>query len=487
MNKKIIKRNTRISLRFLQIVLVSIFGLTLAVTQLAWTQEKDDAFYARMCGPLSLATICEMLGKDVNPETIVQMAGYVDDPDKIKVSGTSMKALADVAHKLGFKAVGMKMSLQHLKTLGKPTIAHTTKNGRNHFLVVERVINGKFRIIDVDGTTQLLSPDEFSKMWKGTVLVISKPSHTGTKEKLKVEANEVLYDFGYAGHMQILSHIFKIKNVGNQPLVIQEISQSCACTAVLLSKKTVLPNETAKIEVKFETLYRRGRRTATVKVRTNDTNTPIVYFTITGVIAGLARVVPNNLFLKNIENTEKIQKTIDIYDPGDSRLKVKSVKSSSPYITTKLQHLHKDGLTAKVFVTVNPGLPLGELDEKLTIVTEGYQYPHVEVLIKGKIAGALSISPSQFFLGFVKKGGVTNRTARLRKNGTADLKILRIESSHPSITVKFKEIEPRKEYDIEVTFTAPTSQTGKVEDRIKIHTSDSEQPCLEVPFYAIVK
>ena len=138
MKKKTHKDNTTLQSCNLLLILITLFSITLVNAQLSWTQEKDDAFYARMCGPLSLATICEMLGQDIDPEVIVQMARSVDDTDKIKTSGTSMKALADVAHKLGFKVVGMKMNLQHLQTLGKPAIAHTTKNGRNHFLVVEK-------------------------------------------------------------------------------------------------------------------------------------------------------------------------------------------------------------------------------------------------------------------------------------------------------------------------------------------------------------
>lgn len=473
--------------RCLLLILAGIFGLTLAFTDISWTKEYDEAFYARMCGPLSLAIICEMLGQKVDPETIAHLTGAIDDSGKIRASGTSMKELADVAHKLGFKAVGMKLSLQNLQKLGTPAIAHTIKNGRNHFLVVEGVIKDKFRLIEVDETTELLSKNEFSNIWNGTVLVISKPPQTAAAEQPDAQIDEVLYDFGYAQHQQTITHIFKLKNVGSQPLVIHDIDSSCACTAVLLSEKTILPTEIAELEVKFDTQYRRGRRTATVKVHTNDFDTPVVYFTITGVIAGLARVVPNNLYLKDIGNQEEISKTIEIYDPGDGGLKVKRVQSSSPYITTKLQHIHKDSLVAKIFVTIKPGLPFGELEEKLTILTEGYRYPHVEVLVKGQVVGAIRLSPDQFFLGFVKKGQVARRIARLRKNGTADLKILQIESSHQSVTTEFEEIELGKEYTIVVNFAASESQTGKTEALIKIHTNDSEQPQLEVPFYAIVK
>lgn len=473
--------------RCLLLTFAGIFGLTLIFTHLVWTEEKDEAFYKRMCGPLSLAIICEMLGQEVDPETIAHLSGALDDSGEIRTSGTSMKELADVAHTLGFKAVGMKMSIQNLKELGTPAIAHTTKNRRNHFLVVEGVINDKFRLIEVDGSTQLLSPNEFSKIWKGAVLVISKPVQTTTREKPDVQTDEVLHDFGYAQHQQTITHKFKFKNVGSQPLVIHDVESSCACTAVLLSEKTVLPGETAEIEAKLETQYYRGRRTATVKVNTNDTDTPVIYFTITGVIAGLARVVPNNLHLKNIGNQEKIHKTIEIYDPGDGRLKVKGVKSSSPYIKTRVRHIYKDGLVAKIFVTIKPDLPFGELEEKLTILTEGYQYPYTEVLVKGRIVGPLSLTPDQFFMGFIRKGEVARRVAHLRKKGPANLKIQKIESSHELVTAKFEEIEPGKEYAIEVTFTAPASETGKSEALIKIHTNDSNQPLFEIPFYAIVK
>lgn len=471
-------------------LLLSLLGMlspTLAFTEISWTKEYDEAFYARMCGPLSLAIICEMLGQKVDPETIAHLTGAIDDTGRIRDSGTSMKQLADVARKFGFKAVGMKLSLQNLQKLGTPAIAHTKKNGRNHFLIVEEIINDKFRLIDVDGTTRILSKDEFSNMWNGAILVVSKPPQTATANQPTIQTNEVLFDFGYAQHQQTITHIFKLKNVGNQPLEIHEIDSSCACTAALLSEKTILPAETAEIEVKFNTQYRRGRRTATVKVHTNDIDTPVVYFTITGVIAGLARVVPNNLHLKNIGNQEEIQKTIEIYDAGDGRLKVKGVESSSPYIKTRVRHIHKDSLVAKIIVTVKPGLPLGELEEKLTILTEGYRYPHVEVLVKGRIVGAIRLFPDQFFLGFVKKGQVTRHVARLRKNGAADLKILQVESSLPSVTTEVEEMERGKEYEIAVNFEAPTAQTGKTEAIIKIHTNDSEQPQLEVPFYAIVK
>ena len=471
----------------LLLMLALIFGLILTVTDVAWTQEKDEAFYTRMCGPLSLSIICEMLGQKVDPETIAQIAGAIDDSGEVRASGTSMKELADAAHTLGFKAVGMKMNLKALEKLGAPAIAHTTQNGMNHFLVVERVINDKFRLIEVDGSIQLLSKNEFSDIWNGTVLVISKLQSSRTAEKPDVQTDEVLFDFGYAQHQQTITHIFKLKNVGNQPLDILDVDSSCSCTAALLSEKTILPGETAEIEVKFETEYRRGRQISTVKVRTNDSDTPIIHFTLTGVVAGLARVVPNNLHLKYISNQENIHKTIEIYDPGDGRLKVKSIQSSSPYIKTRVRHIYKDGLIAKIFVTIKPGLPFGELEEKLTILTEGYRYPHVEVLVTGQVVGAIRLTPDQFFLGFVRKGEVARRVARLRKKGPADLKIQKIESSHRSVTATFEEIEPGKEYAIEVTFTALVSETGKSEALIKIHTNDIDQPLFEVPFYAIVK
>ena len=481
------KGNKKNMFRSLFLTWIVSFGLILALTDMTSAQEYDETFYARMCGPLSLSIICEMFGQKVDPETIVQLAGAIDDSGEVRATGTSMKDLADVAHKLGFKAVGMKMGLQNLKKLGTPAIAHTTKNGRNHFLVVERVIQENFRLIEVDGTTHLLSPNEFSKIWKGSVLVISKSHPSSTAEKPNVQTEELLYDFGFAEHQQTITHTFLLKNIGKQPIDILDVQASCTCTAVLLSETTVLPNQTAEIAAKFDTQYRRGRQTATVKVNTNDPHTPVIHFTLTGIVAGLAEIVPNNLHLKTISNQESIEKTLEIYDPGDGRLKVKRVQSSSPFIQTKIQHIYKEGLVAKIFVTIKPGLPVGELKEKLTLLTEGYRYPQVEVLVMGKVVGAIRLDPEQFFIGLVKTGEVVRRSVRLRKNGTPDLKILRIESTHPSITTDFEAVKTGVEYEIAVTFTAPPSKTGRSYALIKIHTNDIDQPLFEVPFYAIVK
>lgn len=479
--------NGRMYLRYLFLTLVYIFSLTLGFTYISWAQEKDEAFYERMCGPLSLSILCEMLGQKVHPETIADMTGARDENGKIRADGTSMKELANVAYLLGFNAVGMKMNLQHLKKLGKPAIAHTTKNGRNHFLVVDRVIKDKFRLIEVDETTQLMSHDDFSKIWNGSILVISKTPQVETGKRPNVEVKDVLYDFGYAKHLQTITHNFELKNIGSLPLEILQVGSSCACSVALLSEKTVQPNQIAKIQVTFETKLNRGRQTATIKVRTNDPVTPVIHFTLTGVVAGLARIVPNNIYIKNINNKEEIRKTIEVYNSGSSKFRIKNVTSSSPYITTKLQPIYKDGIAAKIFVTIKTGIPFGDFNEKLTILTEGYDYPMVEVLVRGKVAQPISLTPDQFFMGFVKKGEVLQRSAKLRKVGTADLKIEKIESSHKSITTKFKETKVGQEYDIEVTFTTPTTETGNLKTSIKIHTNDIHQPLLEVPFYAIIK
>ena len=105
----------------------------------------------------------------------------------------------------------------------------------------------------------------------------------------------------------------------------------------------------------------------------------------------------------------------------------------------------------------------------------------------GEVVRPIRLNPDQFFFGFVKNGETAHRIAHLRKNGTPDMKILRIESNHPDVTADFKAIKPGVKYEITVTFTAPASETGKSEALIKIHTNDNEQPLFEVPFYAIVK
>lgn len=68
---------------------------------------------------------------------------------------------------------------------------------------------------------------------------------------------------------------FKFSNIGDQPLIINEVIPSCGCTATEFSKAPIKAGETGVIKVKYDT-KRIGMFYKTIKVYTNSQDEAIV-------------------------------------------------------------------------------------------------------------------------------------------------------------------------------------------------------------------
>ena len=103
------------------------------------------------------------------------------------------------------------------------------------------------------------------------------------KEKNAVLAFEELqYDFGKVPQGDVLEHLFKFTNSGNDKLVIQSVQPSCGCTgATIGDKKEFLPGETGEIKVTFNTQGREGVNSKTINVSSNDNSQPSITLSFT--------------------------------------------------------------------------------------------------------------------------------------------------------------------------------------------------------------
>ena len=74
--------------------------------------------------------------------------------------------------------------------------------------------------------------------------------------------------------------IFKFKNMGNAPLIIQKVKGSCGCVILNFPKKPIMPNEEGEIKIVYNVL-KTGRISRTITVTTN-TKKPITVLKIKG-------------------------------------------------------------------------------------------------------------------------------------------------------------------------------------------------------------
>jgi hypothetical protein len=112
------------------------------------------------------------------------------------------------------------------------------------------------------------------KVWE-----LYKTQVFGEKEKPEVpittiEMDKRSFDFGDIRINTTNEAVFAVKNTGNAPLFIRQVSASCGCTAVEWDKQPVEPGQTAKVKVEM-TPEETGHFNKTIEVFCNAKESPV--------------------------------------------------------------------------------------------------------------------------------------------------------------------------------------------------------------------
>jgi hypothetical protein len=97
----------------------------------------------------------------------------------------------------------------------------------------------------------------------------------------KIEFTETSYNFGEIIQGQVVEHVFKFKNTGDNDLVIAEAKGSCGCTVPEYPKTPIHPGEESEVRVKFDSTNKNGHQEKTVTIVAN-TQPNVTTLTITG-------------------------------------------------------------------------------------------------------------------------------------------------------------------------------------------------------------
>ena len=98
-----------------------------------------------------------------------------------------------------------------------------------------------------------------------------------------LEIKEDIFDFGTIMQGESVSHEFKLKNIGNGPLLISSAKGSCGCTVPEWPKDPILVGEEERLRVTFNSAGRQGVQKKTVTLQSNTIpNTRVI--TIKGTV-----------------------------------------------------------------------------------------------------------------------------------------------------------------------------------------------------------
>jgi hypothetical protein len=91
------------------------------------------------------------------------------------------------------------------------------------------------------------------------------------------------FDFGTVTEGEIVSHTFKFKNTGSEPLIVSDAKGSCGCTVPSKPTAPIAPGESGEITVQFNSKAKKGPRNQKVTITAN-TNPAQTFIYLTGTV-----------------------------------------------------------------------------------------------------------------------------------------------------------------------------------------------------------
>jgi predicted double-glycine peptidase len=136
--------------------------------------------YDFSCGSAALATLLHYHYQLPRNEADVFMGMWRDgDQAKIRQVGFSLLDMKRYLSGFGYSADGYRVSLDAISKRGLPGIALITNRGYRHFVVVKGIVGNEVLIGDPSLGLQVMSRDEFQKLWNGIYFVLNSRQEVG--------------------------------------------------------------------------------------------------------------------------------------------------------------------------------------------------------------------------------------------------------------------------------------------------------------------
>lgn len=101
-----------------------------------------------------------------------------------------------------------------------------------------------------------------------------------------IQFEEMKYDFGDMKKGDVVSHSFKFKNTGKNPLLITNAHGTCGCTIPSYPKEPIAPGKEAILEVQFNSTGKEGLQNKSISVAANTDP----QYTVLSIVANVKTV-----------------------------------------------------------------------------------------------------------------------------------------------------------------------------------------------------
>lgn len=105
----------------------------------------------------------------------------------------------------------------------------------------------------------------------------------------QLEARHSEHHFGVIREGEQVEHTFLYKNIGQKPLIVNDVRLTCGCTAVEWDKEPLPAGDSTRLTIRFDSRNKLGRQRKVITLISNATNAPTRLQLIGTVLPGKAQ------------------------------------------------------------------------------------------------------------------------------------------------------------------------------------------------------
>ena len=211
------------------------------------------------------------------------------------------------------------------------------------------------------------------------------------------------YDFGEMDQAATMTHVFEIRNDGDAVLALEQLHVSCKCTSALLEKKELKPGETTRVTMKWDAKGAVEPFEQYAEYKTNDPLRPKFKLSVAGRILETLRAEPREAIFNRVLSKEAAQARLKIYGVRETEMQILKHEftnaSTASHFSVQFVPLTPADLATRpgfkcgleVIVDLQPGLPLGQINQALKITTNLNPEAEFEIPIYGSVVSDISL------------------------------------------------------------------------------------------------
>ncbi len=302
---------------------------------------------------------------------------------------------------------------------------------------------------------------------------------------------EPIKDFDIVPKGEVIVHQFEIRNEGSAVLELTDVRPACGCTVAEYDRK-IAPGKSGLVKTRVKTENFGGPIAKSIAVFTNDPDNPKLQLVVKANVKPYVAVVPGYARYNYVQGEPVGSINQILWADDGSDIEIVSIKSPYDYLkvsyreaTEDERHQKGEGKQWHIEVTLESQSPVGALRDFVEVRLSHAKQKKVKIPISGFVRPRQHVTPHEIDFGQLQGSALPlRRTLHFTNFITNTIELTRIETGLPGLSGEVENAAKSDDagYRFKLRLTlGPEMPKGEFSSTVKIHTTDEQNPIVELP------